>query len=374
MFLMMAEVLSFGRVSELLPGSGFWKFLASQQDHVDWVGCVLHDMIQPSFSFLVGTAMAFSLASRSSRGQSTGRMLLHAAGRALALTFLGVFLRSTGAKQTNFTFEDTLSQIGLGYLPLFLLGLRSIRTQWIAFVGILLSYWLLFALYPLPGSNFDWAAAGVEKDWPHHLTNFAAHWNKNTNPAWAFDQWFLNLWPRPKPFLNNGGGYSTLSFIPTLATMILGLIAGHWLRSLTNPKARLKRLILAGVVSLALGWILGVTGICPVVKRIWTPSWTLFSGGWCFLFLAAFHGWVDVMGRRLLVFPLIVIGMNSIAAYCMDHLFGRFIRGSLETHLGSGFFMLLGPNYEPLLRGILFLLVLWLILYWMYRRKLFLRV
>ena len=71
---------------------------------------------------------------------------------------------------------------------------------------------------------------GVKADWPHHPTGFAAHWDKNTNPAAAFDRWFLNLFPREKPFTHNGGGYATLSFIPTLATMILGLFAGQWLR------------------------------------------------------------------------------------------------------------------------------------------------
>ncbi|MBM3846257.1 MAG: DUF5009 domain-containing protein [Verrucomicrobia bacterium] len=374
MFLMMAEALSLGKISQSLPESGFWKLLHHHQEHVEWVGCVLHDLIQPGFSFLVGAAMAFSVANRTSRGQSSRQLWMHAVGRSLALIFLGVFLRSVGRAQTNFTFEDTLSQIGLGYLFLFWLGPRSPKTQWIALASILIGYWLLFALYPLPGPEFDWAAAGVAKDWPHHLSGFAAHWNKNTNPAWAFDVWFMNLWPREKPFMFNGGGYSTLSFIPTLGTMLLGLIAGRWLQTLTLPKERLQRLVIAGILCLGAGWLLGAAGICPVVKRIWTPSWTLFSGGWCFLFLAGFHALADVWGKRVLLFPLIVIGMNSIAAYCMDHLFAGFIRGSLQTHLGSGIFQSLGQAYEPLLRGGATLLTLWLILFWMHRRKLFLKL
>ena len=84
--------------------------------------------------------------------------------------------------------------------------------------------------YPLPPSDFDYAKVGVPPDWPYHYTGLAAHWNKNSNLAWAFDTWFLNLFPRAKPFLFNGGGYATLSFIPTLGTMILGLIAGGWLK------------------------------------------------------------------------------------------------------------------------------------------------
>jgi heparan-alpha-glucosaminide N-acetyltransferase len=121
--------------------------------------------------------------------------------------------------QTNFTFEDTLSQIGLGYTFLFLLGMRSARVQWIAFVAIVVGYWALFAAYPVR-PDFDYPAVGVPADWPHLMSGFLAHWNKNSNPAWAFDVWFLNLFPRSEPFRDNGGGYATLNFIPTLATMI----------------------------------------------------------------------------------------------------------------------------------------------------------
>ena len=374
MFLMMAEVLSFSRVAKARPDSALWQFLAHHQNHVDWIGCSLHDLIQPSFSFLVGVALPFSLASRAARGQSRTRMILHASWRALLLILLGVFLRSIGAHQTNWTFEDTLTQIGLGYVALFLLGFRPAREQWAAVGLILAGYWAAFALYPLPGPDFDYGKVGVSNAWPHLLTGFAAHWNKNSNPAWAFDTWFLNLFPREKPFAFNGGGYATLSFIPTLGTMILGLIAGGVVRSERAPRAKVKWLAAAGLIGLAAGTALGWLGMCPVVKRIWTPSWVLYSGGWCFLLLAGFYLLIDLWGRRRWAFPLVVIGMNSIAAYCMAHLFDGFIGSSLNTHLGAKLFEVFGQAYEPLVHGALVLLVMWLLLYWMYRRKLFLRI
>src|SRR3989454_7664565 len=160
MLLMMAEVMKFGRVHEALPDSAFWKLLAHHQSHAECIGCSLHDLIQPSFSFLVGVAMPFSLARRTAEGQPQWRRTLHAFWRALVLVLLGVFLRSTGSAHTRWTFEDTLSQIGLGYGFLYLLGLRSVRAQWMAVAGILFGYWLLFALYPLPGPDFDWDKAG----------------------------------------------------------------------------------------------------------------------------------------------------------------------------------------------------------------------
>jgi predicted acyltransferase len=374
MLLMMGEVLRFCAVATAQPLSALWAFLCHHQDHVPWVGGSLHDMIQPSFSFLVGAALPFSLASRQTAGQPRGRLLLHAFWRAFVLVALGVWLRSIGRPQTYFTFEDTLSQIGLGYVFLFLLAFRSVREQWIALALVLGGYWAAFALYPAPSPAFDWAAVGVPPDWPHHQTGFAAHWDKNSNLAWAFDVWFLNLFPRESPFLFNGGGYATSSFIPTLGTMILGLLAGGVLKSDRSPAERVRWLVKAGVLLIVVGWLLGALGLCPVVKRIWTPSFTLWSGGICLLFLAGFHETLDRPGNRRWAFPLVVIGANSIAAYVMDHLFREFVGRSFLTHLGPAPFRVFGEAYAPLLEGALVLLALWLILLWMWRRRIFVRI
>ncbi len=130
MLLMMGEVLDFAAVSHALPGNRFWAFLAHHQTHAEWIGCSLHDLIQPGFSFLVGVALPFSLARRATIGQPQWRRTLHAFWRALVLVLLGVFLRSKHASQTYWTFEDTLTQIGLGYGFLYLLALGSVRIQW----------------------------------------------------------------------------------------------------------------------------------------------------------------------------------------------------------------------------------------------------
>ncbi|MDB5263153.1 MAG: Protein of unknown function transrane [Adhaeribacter sp.] len=374
MLLMMAEVLSFSRVARALPESGFWQFLSFHQSHVPWVGCSLHDLIQPSFSFLVGVALPFSIGSRLAKGATFGALLRHAMVRALILIFLGIFLRSMHSEQTNFTFEDTLTQIGLGYVFLFMLGFCSQRVQLGALILLLVGYWAAFALYPLPDAAFDYAAAGVTPDWEHHLRGFAAHWNKNTNFAWAFDRWFLNLFPRENPFTHNGGGYSTLSFIPTLGTMILGLFAGNALKAATTDRERIRFFILTGLALLALGAVLHFTGINPIVKRIWTPAWTLFSGGWCFLLLAFFYGLIDAANYRQWAFPLMVIGMNSIAAYIIADGLGSFISGSLYIHLGQDFDKILGLPYASLVKGGLVLLIEFYILYWLYRKKIFIKI
>ncbi|WP_408641403.1 acyltransferase family protein [Spirosoma telluris] len=375
MTLMAAEILKFDHLHEAFPASSFWAFLAHHQSHVAWAGCSLHDLIQPSFSFLVGVALPYSIASRVKQGQSFPVQVWHAFRRSLILILLGIFLRSTHADQTRFTFEDTLTQIGLGYPFLFLLGSApKPRIAWIALGVILVGYWFAFILYPAPGISFDYSAVGVLPDWPEHYTGLMAHFNKNSNLAWAFDTWFLNLFPRENPFLFNGGGYATLSFIPTLGTMLLGLQAGRWLRSDLSQREILKRFLIAGAIGLVSGVLLHVAGICPVVKRIWTPAWVLFSGGWCFWLLALFYGIIDVAGRRGWAFPLVVVGMNSIAIYCLVHLIDSFIIKSLYTHLGHGIFQVFGVTYEPLLIGFTTLAIFYLILRWMYRRNLFIRI
>jgi predicted acyltransferase len=375
MLLMMAEILSLETVSKALPDSGFWSFLAFNQGHVEWTWLSLHDMIQPSFTFLVGVAAPYSIASRIAKGDSFKKIIAHAIRRSLILILLGVFLRSMGREQTYWTFEDTLTQIGLGYTFLVILSYFSQRTQLIALVVILVGYWLAFALYPLPGAGFDYATAGVDPNWEHNLKGFAAHWNKNTNLAWAFDRWFMNLFPREHPFDNNGGGYSTLSFIPTLGTMILGLFAGKAMKDATDSSAKLKFFLTTGFALVAFGVLLHVTGVNPIVKRIWTPAWTIFSGGICFLFLAFFYWIVDVKQQKRWSYFLMVIGMNSIAAYVMADgglrdLFAR----SLYIHLGPTYDQVFGEPYATLVKGTLVLILLWLVLNWMYKKKIFIKI
>jgi predicted acyltransferase len=373
MLLMMAEVLSFRHVSESLPASTFWSILYFNQDHVPWVGCSLHDLIQPSFSFLVGVALPYSIASRKAKGVSFGSLLGSAMRRSLILILLGIFLRSLSSEQTYFTFEDTLSQIGLGYTFLFLLGFRNQRTQIIALAVILIAYWLAFVAYTIPPELNTVAQTGVPPDWAHNRTGFLSHWNKNQNFAWAFDRWFLNLFPRENTFLYNDGGYSTLSFIPTLGTMILGLIAGNTLRSNRTSPEKAKRFLIIGACLLAGGLIVHFAGINPIVKRIWTPAWVLFSGGCCFVLLSAFYWIVDIKQKKKWFFILMVIGMNSIAAYVIADGFGSFITKSLYIHLGQ-YDQVFGDAYSTLVKGLFVLTIEWLILYWMYRKKIYIKI
>lgn len=359
------------------PGSQFWSIVQDQFTHAQWVGCRFWDMIQPSFMFMVGVSMAYSNAKRKRIGHSYFRMLSHAVWRSIVLVFLGVFLSSNGGRAINWTFANVLCQIGLGYSFLFLLWRRTFRTQAIAAAAILVSTWLLYVAYPGKGIDIKTGAptVGVAADWAQeHLANIGKAWHKNANVGHAIDLWLLNQFPQQEPFEFNSGGYPTINFIPSIATMLFGLMCGELLRMDRSGRQKIKVLLIAGLCGLALGQLLHISGICPIIKRIWTPSWALFSTGWCCLILATLYGIVDVLKFHCWTFPLTVVGVNSIAMYCMSHQLKPWVGNTLRMYLGQDIFQLLGAGYEPAARSTMIGLAFWLICFWLYRRKMFIRI
>lgn len=389
MLLMVSSGFGLDRVADQFPESSPWQEIEYQFTHAAWSWGGLWDMIQPMFMFLVGVSMAYSYARRAEKGQSWKGMALHAARRALILVALGVILRSW------WTFEDVLAQIGLGYFFLFLFWNRSWKIQAAGVLVILVGYWALFAFWPAPGPDHDPAALGVTTEFTeeHGFTGFAAQWNKNANPAHEFDHWLLNQFPqRGEGWTHNSGGYHTLSFIPSLATMLLGLIAGELLRSSRSGGRKILLLIAAGGIGLGLAVLLHTTGICPVVKRIWTPSWVLYSGGIVAITLALFYGLIDGTGfppLRWLAWPAVVVGMNSIAIYVMSKLLpgwiSRTIRGlggedvyqvfdGLQEVMVDGELVEKMITYAPVVERTAVLLVLWFICWRLYVHRIFIRI
>jgi predicted acyltransferase len=397
MLAMASGGLGLRTVATHFPDSQFWDFLSRHSEHVRWTGWSFWDLIQPSFMFIVGVAMPFSYAKRRAGGASWSALFGHALWRSAVLVLLGVFLASAWDEpQTKWVFTNVLAQIGLGYTFVFLLLGRPTWAQAAAAVFILVGYWLAFALWPVGDVNVLGPARGLGRH-SEILHGFAAHWQQNINLATDFDRWFLNRFPQPpgRRFEFNEGGYGTLNFIPSIATMIFGLLAGEWLRSPRSAREKARGLFLAGALALVVGATLG-DGVCPVVKRIWTPSWAVLSAGWAALLLAFFYGVIDAAGRRRWAFPLVVVGANSIAMYLMSQLMRPFVRKSLVTHLGplwktgassdavnewvyrsTGMRLepaLFAGLYGPILERLAILAVLWLICFWMYRQRIFLKI
>ena len=390
------------------------KTLAYQFDHVAWAGCGFWDLIQPSFMFLVGVALPFSYSRREGEGQSAAARFRHVLWRSFVLVALGVFLSSNGSKQTNFTFMNVLSQIGLGYPLLYLFRERSLRTQFVAVVFILVGYWGWFANYTISTAQLEDVTAEIVERHPNlvkdrvppnqewtQFSGFGAHWNKHVNAAANVDRKLLNAFPsekepfRGQKFWVNDGGYQTLNFIPSLATMLLGLMAGTALRSGARDGEKLKWLLKAGAICFGVSmtldtsiWPVAIPNcdwhLAPIVKRIWTPGWAVFSSGWTFWMLAAFYWVIDIRQWRAWSWPLVIVGMNSIAMYVMAQLIKSWMGGTLKTHLATldalfGWehgitYTLFGEfSFATPLGHAARLFGLWLICVWLYRRKIFVR-
>lgn len=415
------------RLSEQLRSTPLWSFLSREFAHAPWTGCTLWDLIQPSFYLVIGIAMPLSLTSRLQRGDSRLQIFAHVLLRAailfvlafmlripartplhelapLALLFAGLPLSDTIARRFgiesphtrrqielwwalgllsaaviwlyvnaeaigNYHFNHVFSQIALASVFAFALVGRPRAVQLGVSLTILVGYWLLFALYPLPVPGFDRTLVGVHPG-DEVFGGFFAHWNKNTNVAAAFDVWFLNLLPRSETFLFDRNGLATLNFVPSIVTMVYGVMAGELMRS-DRPRAQIRNtLFVAGLVSLVAGLLAGVT-LCPIVKSIWTPSWVLFSGGICLLILTALYQLCEVKEIRTWATPFVIVGTNAILLYTLAA-YNRWRFALLPQKLtGVDFYSgAYGPVYEALVVGAL----LWLVAYGLRRAGIFFRI
>jgi len=371
MVLIWAEALHSCAVSAALPLSDFWGWICHQQTHAAWTGTSLHDLIAPSFYFLVGLSLVLS--HNSARSPRSVRRVLT---RAALCILLGMTLVAINFRHWKWEFNDAVTQIGLAYPLIWWLAGRDKRSQYTAFGLILVTFWVWFVLSPLPASSFDYASVGVPPQWlnQHGLSGFLAHWQKNSNPSSAFDRWFLNLLPQPAPYLGSPVGLTTLNFVPSIATMLLGVLAGSVLYGPEVAKQKVLT-ILKGAVTIGLiGWVLDRSGICPIVKAIWTPSYVLFSGAWCLAFLATFYVFVDILLVRRAAFPLVVVGRNSIVAYCLAMIFPAVMFNSIRRVTGGGVFEVFGAAYTPAVYGCVVMLLYWSVLWSLHRRKIFIRI
>ncbi|MDA1180301.1 MAG: DUF5009 domain-containing protein, partial [Planctomycetota bacterium] len=381
-----------GKHLALTPNSRFWQIVQFQFTHTEWVGASFWDLIQPSFMFMVGVSLAYSYVQRRARGDSWWQMFAHAMKRSVLLCVLGIFLISNG-NETEWSLMNVLTQIGLGYTFLFLLWQRPLPRQILVGLTLLAGVWLAYVGYPAKGIDLSIGApdVGVTAEWAQqHLTDVPTAWHKNANLGHAVDRILLNWAPRSQAFTFNPGGYQSLNFLSSLATMLMGLICGELLRSNSSTTRKLAILLAMGVAGVVCGQIGDACG-CPLVKRLWTPSWALYSGGICCVVLATLFGVIDVLRLRGWTFPFVVVGMNSIAIYAMGMLLRPWTARTLQKHLnpwlttltGTKLFNLEGASSgwanwgilnESIFRHCLVGMVFWLVCWWMFRRKIFLRI
>ena len=333
-----------GGIFQSLAGHPWLGWLAHQNEHVAWEGTVYWDLIQPAFMFMVGVAMPFAFAARAARGDAWQAQAVHAVRRAVILVVIGVLLDHIGADRVQIGFIRVLQQIAFGYLVAFAVLDRTRSTQAMVATAILVGYQVLWMTNPWNGPGGPWAQG-------------------DENIGGAFDRWLLGR--------NYSGYYVGMNAIPASVTIIAGVMAGQYVR-VSRPAHRTSAtLAVAGLLGIGLGLTLGAW--FPIIKRIWTPSFTVYSAGWTTLMLAVCFWLIEARGWRRWTFPLVVVGANSMAAYILGNAFAGWFRSATRAWL-TLLEPTLGVVWLPVLQHALFALAAWAVLLWCYNRRLFLKV
>jgi predicted acyltransferase len=323
------------------------SWLARHFDHVAWVGFVAWDLIMPLFLFIVGVAMPFSIGKRLERGDSHRSIYGKVFYRVVVLWILGMIAQGhlLALDLNNLQlYSNTLQAIAAGYLisSIALVELR-VPGQAVLAGALLVVFWGLMRFVPVPGHG-------------------AGAFTPDGNLAMWIDEALLGRFRDGTPYT------WILSSLGFGATTLMGVLSGHLLRAPFSGRRKVVLLTASGLGCLLGGWLWSFA--FPIIKHIWTSSMVLWSGGWCLLLLALFYGVIDVLGYRRWAFFFVVFGMNAIVAYMAPDFIhflqiSKTIFGGLARHLGMfGDFLLAAGAVG----------VLWLALYYMYRKRTFVRI
>jgi len=333
-----------------ITGSPFWETLSNQFDHPAWNGFHFYDLIFPMFLFIAGVATPYSVGRDLEKGVSRQKLLGRVIRRGLTLVILGI-IYNNGLKihpLSEVRFPSVLGRIGLAYMfanIIYLYTKPRGRMIWLA--GLLIGYWLLLAFTSAPG--FPRGDLSMEG-------NFASYIDRNIIPGHLY------------LVIHDPEGL--VSAIPAIGTGLMGILAGELLKnSPFTPSGKALRLAIAGAISIVLALVWNF--VFPINKNLWTSSFVLLAGGLSLLFLSLFYYIIDVLGHRKWAFFFTVIGMNSILIYMSS----RFINWKYAT---DGFFkwldQLTGEPWNAFVWVFCFLAVKWALLYFLYKKKVFLRV
>ena len=327
-----------------LTGWSALELASAQMRHAEWHGFTFWDLIFPLFLFLAGVSFPFSLASRRAHGHSEGRIRAHVVRRGLVLVALGV-LYNVGP---SLDFSDVrcasvLGRIGLAWM---FAALIAMRCGWRGQLGwtaaLLLGYWALLTLVPIPGQG----APSLE-------------------PGRTLCDWLDRALLPGRLYRGVRDPEGILSTVPAIATALAGMLSGRALRAPIAPPRRVAGLFLVGLAALAVGGLWDL--VLPINKNLWSSSFVLWTAGWSLLLLALFHAAIDLGRLQRPAFLLVVIGSNALSAY----LLWRFLDfpAAARSVVGAG-----QGGLTQLAAALLALGLLWLVLLGLHRRRWFLRI
>jgi len=335
-----------------VTGWPLFEWMNSQMHHVEWNGFAFYDMIFPLFLFLAGVSMPYSFEARLNRGDTRRKIYLHALKRMLVLVVLGMLVnRILELNPDNLRFASVLGRIGIAWFLAALIVLNAgLRWQIAWFWGLLVIYCLLMLLVPVPGFG-------------------AGDLSPEGNLAGFIDR----LWLPGTMYNEFNEPEGILSTIPSVSTALLGVFAGHLLRLETgrlNGMQKALVLIGAGILSLVLGLAWGT--FFPINKNLWTSSFVLYAGGWSLMLLGLFYLVIDVWKMKRWAFFFVVIGMNSITIYVLQHRILRF--DIIRDFFLKGIHDLSPEALQPFINSLGYIAVVWLFLWFLYRKRIFLKV
>lgn len=358
----------------LVNNPGTWSEIYPQLRHAAWNGWTFTDWIFPFFLWIVGVAMTYSFAKRKEAGDPKGKLMLHVAKRALVIFAFGMFLAGFPFglfldhhfSLSTIRIPGVLQRIAVCYFFASLIYLYSgtrAHVAWI--VGLLAGYWLLVKLVPVPGYG-----AGVLEP--------------TGNLCWWIDSNLLagHTWRgAPVPGFDPEG---ILSTIPAIATTLFGVLTGTWLRTDRSKEEKTAWMFVAGNLLLLLGATLDMW--LPINKNLWTSSYSVFMAGWASICLAMFYWIIDVKGYSKWATPFVIYGMNAITVFVLAGVVGRLLglihvaqpdgtSTSLQRYIFETFYLpIASPINASLLYAITFILVMFLVVWLMWKKKWFLKV
>jgi predicted acyltransferase len=351
----------------LVNNPGTWSHVYPPLEHAEWNGWTPTDLVFPFFLFIVGVATALSLGGLRDAGAGRAKVFRKAFARAAIIFGLGLLLQGFPHYDLpHLRIPGVLQRIAIAYLlTAIVVLLTGVRGQVLTLLGLLLGYWTLMTLVPVPG-----VGRGVLEP-EKNLSNWLDFRLLGVN----------HVWHETRTWDPEG----LLSTLGAVASVLCGVLAGHWIRSRHRTDAKAFGLFYAGGMVLLLGWVW--SHIFPINKSLWTSSYVLLSAGLACLVLAAIIWLVDIEGYRGWTVPFLVFGTNAITAYWLSTLCGIVLdwitlggpaeadQVVLKTYLYENFFASwLAPANASLAYAVAFVVV-WLgLLSFLYRRRIFIRI
>lgn len=351
------------------PGSdekAYWPIM-----HANWNGWTPADFIFPSFLFLVGISMVYSFAARRKRGETRRQIFLHAIKRSLILIAIGLLVNASpiiGLDVHTWRFEGVTQRIGICYFFASILELwAGPRDQWIALAACVVGYWALLRFVPVPGAGIP----GRDIPFMDQVQNL---------PAWLDRKLFMG-------HLYDGtrDPEGVIHTIPAIGTTMIGVLTGHWLRNQKDARKLIGGMVLFGVLGMVGGEIWNRW--FPINKNLWTSSFVMFSGGFALLFVSLLYWMVEVKRwRGAWTMPILVFGMNAIAGFVADSLiygpgYTFTTRGpsgaKMNWHEAAQAWLEsagLSTANASLVYSLVAMVICWMILWFLWRKKIFLKV